>query len=167
MSVTALRPWHAIRARPDAEGRALVGIEAARLTGYLPVELIRKDFRGRREVGWRPLFLGYLFARCDPQRDLARMLEIDGIADVMRSAPIADDVIEAIRTAELSGVFDSTRRPRFAEGEEVRLTGPFAGIVAKVRSTTRRKRPARIVELLGLPFAKVTVAADKLERIAS
>jgi hypothetical protein len=41
MPVAALRPWHAIRARPDAEGRALIGIEAARLTGYLPVELTR------------------------------------------------------------------------------------------------------------------------------
>jgi hypothetical protein len=28
-----------VRAFPDAEGRALIGIEAARLTGYLPVEL--------------------------------------------------------------------------------------------------------------------------------
>ena len=41
MPLTALRPWHAVRARPDAEGRALIGIEAAPLTGYLPVELVR------------------------------------------------------------------------------------------------------------------------------
>jgi hypothetical protein len=66
--------WHAVRARPDAEGRSLIGVMAARLDGYLPVELVRKDFRGRREVGWRPLFLGYLFVRCDsaPARDRRR-----------------------------------------------------------------------------------------------
>jgi hypothetical protein len=57
MPVTALRPWRAVRSRPDAEGRALIGIEAAQLTGYLPVELVRKDFHRGHEIGWRLLFL--------------------------------------------------------------------------------------------------------------
>jgi Transcription termination factor nusG len=165
MSVTALRPWRAVRARPDAEGRALIGIEAARLTGYLPVELVRKNFRRGHEIGWRPLFLGYLFARCDPERDLARLLEIEGVADVLRSAPIADEVIEVIRQAELSGVFDGTRRPRFADGEEVRLPAAFSGLIAKIKCTRPRRRLGALVELTGLPF-RLTAPADKLERIA-
>jgi transcription antitermination factor NusG len=162
-------PWHAIRARPDAEGRALIGIEAAQLTGYLPVELVRKTYRRGHEIGWRPLFLGYLFARCDPTRDLRRLLEIEGVADVLRPrgvpAPIADEVIEAIRQAELAGLFDHTRRLRFCEGEEVELPAVFGGLIAKIKCTRPRRRLGMLVELTGLPF-RVTAPADKLEKIA-
>jgi hypothetical protein len=48
------KPRYAIRARTGAEGRALIGIMAARLDAYLPVELLRKKFRNGREIGWRP-----------------------------------------------------------------------------------------------------------------
>jgi hypothetical protein len=82
---------------------------------------------------------------------------------VLRSAPIADEVIEVIRQAELSGVFDTTRRPRFAEGEEVRLPAAFGGLIAKIKSTRSRRRLGVLVELAGLPFR---APADKLEKIA-
>jgi hypothetical protein len=39
--------------------------------------------------------------------------EIEGVADVLRSAPIADEIIEAIRQAELSGMFDTTCQVRW------------------------------------------------------
>jgi Transcription termination factor nusG len=63
--------WHAVRAKIGAEGRALIGIEAAGMGAYLPIELIRKNHRGEREIIWRPLFPRYLFAAIDPGRDLA------------------------------------------------------------------------------------------------
>ena len=63
----------------------------------MPLELERRDYRGRREVGWRPLFLNYVFVRADPGRDLPRLMAVAGVADVLRStngkpAPIADEV---------------------------------------------------------------------------
>jgi hypothetical protein len=56
--------WHAVRTRPDAEGRASIGIAGIGREAYLPIELLRKDFRRGREIGWQPLFHGYMFARC-------------------------------------------------------------------------------------------------------
>jgi transcription antitermination factor NusG len=161
--------WHAVRARPNAEGRILIGIIAARLEGYLPVELVRKSYRRGYEIGWRPLFDRYLFVRCDSSRGLPRLLEIEGVAELLRAgdrlAPIADEVIEAIRSAEALGLFDATRRPRFAEGDEVRLPGAFAGLVAKIKSARARRRSALVLELVGMPF-RVVASADKLEKIA-
>jgi transcriptional antiterminator RfaH len=158
--------WYAIRARPNAEGHASIGIAAAPLRAYLPVQRVYKDFRRGHEIGWRPLFVGYLFVRCDLERDFARLVEIEGVADVLRSAPISDEIIEVIRLAELSGVFDNTRqRPRFTEGEEVRLPAAFGGIIAKIKSTRPRRRLGALVELTGLPF-RVTAPADKLEKVA-
>ena len=162
--------WHAIRARTGAEARILIGIMAARLDGYMPVELLTKKFRTGREIGWRPLFTGYLFVRCDSARDLPRLHEIEGVAEVLRTggrlAPIADEVIATIRQAEQTGAFDRTRQARFVEGDTVRLRGPFAGMIAKIRSARARRRSALLLELVGAPF-RVVASADKLTKIAS
>jgi transcription antitermination factor NusG len=161
--------WHAVKSRPGAEGRALIGIEACGMTGFLPVELFRKDHRGEREVTWRALFPGYLFVRCDLGCDLSRLLEIDGIEDVLRgrhgAAPVADAVIEAIRTAERVGSFDRTRTPRLAHGDDVVIQdGPFAHLVAKIKSERPSKRMARCMELVGnYPF-RITASVDNLEK---
>jgi hypothetical protein len=50
--------WFAVRTARDHEGRATIGIGGLGLESYMPIELERRDFRGRREVGWRPLFVG-------------------------------------------------------------------------------------------------------------
>jgi transcription antitermination factor NusG len=152
--------WHAVRARPGAEARR-----------RLPASgIMAKKFRTGREIGWRPLFIGYLFVRCDPERDLARLLEIEGVAEVLRMGgrlvPIADEVIEAVRTAEAFGLFDTGVKPRFAVGEEVRLPAAFGGLVARIKSARTRRRRGMLVELVGLPF-KVTAPADKLEKVAA
>jgi transcription antitermination factor NusG len=78
---------------------------------------------------------------------------------------VPDEVIETIRRHEQMGVFDRTRQARFNAGDTVRLTGPFAGMIAKIRSARPRRRLGLLVELAGLPF-RVTAPADKLEKIA-
>jgi Transcription termination factor nusG len=157
--------WHAVRTRPDAEGRALIGIAGIGREAYLPVELVRKDFRRGREIGWQPLFAGYVFARCDLGCDLPRLLEVEGVVDVLKSAPIADTVIESIRQHEQLGAFDRTRQARLTAGDTVRLTGPLSGMIAKIRSARPRRRAALILELVGSPF-RVVAPAGKLEKIA-
>jgi transcription antitermination factor NusG len=164
-----MRAWHAIRAKPGAEGRVLIGIEAFFLDGYLPVELVRKTYRGTRErsVSWGPLFPLYVFARCDPATDHARVCDVDGVfgSRPLLPAAIPDDVIEEIRRHEQLGVFDRTRQARFTAGDTVRLTGPFAGMIAKIKCARPRRRLGLLVELCGLPF-RITAPADKLEKIA-
>jgi transcription antitermination factor NusG len=161
--------WHAIKSKPGAEGRALIGIEASGMGAFLPVELIRKTHRGEREVTWKPLFPGYLFACCEPSRDLPRLLEIDGVVDVLRPggrlARVPDRAIEAIRKAQEMGAFDYTRAGWFLTAEDkVRiLGGPFAGLVARIKSAKSKNRIEVIVDFVH----KITVGIDKLEKISA
>ena len=164
--------WHAVKSRPGAEGKALIGINAYGLTGYLPVELFRtENHRGERELTWRSLFSGYLFVRCNPEQDISRILEIDGIEDVVRGAhglaPVADAIIEAIRSAERVGAFDRTRTPRLAHGDDVVIgEGPFAHLIAKIKCERPSKRMKRCMELVGnFPF-RLTASTDKVEKVA-
>lgn len=155
--------WHAVRSRPGAEGRALICLVAAGLTGFLPVALIHKDFRKYRELTWEPLFDGYFFVKCEASRDIPRLLEIKGIEDVIREK-IPEEVVDAIRIAERHGVFDrGQRKTRFKAGDDVISTGPLGKLVAKIKSA----RPSRRMELLtNFPF-RVTASIDKIEKISA
>jgi transcription antitermination factor NusG len=163
--------WHALRTKPDGEGRALIGIQAAGLTGYMPVTLTRRTVRGRDYgIAWRPSFVGYVLVRCDLGRDLPRLLSVDGVAGLVRSAgtpcAIADEVIAAIRAVEAEGLLDNGRKLRVCEGDTVRLPGAFAGVVAKISNVRRvSRRLGLLVEMTRLPF-RVAVPADRLEKVA-
>jgi transcription antitermination factor NusG len=141
------------------------------MTGYHPVELFRTEHRGQREITCRALFPGYLFVRCDLGRDFGTLMEIDGIEDVLRgphgATPVADAVIEAIRSAERAGAFDRTRTPRLAHGDDVVIQdGPFAHLVAKIKSERPSKRMKRCMELVGnFPF-RMTADVGKVEKVA-
>jgi hypothetical protein len=148
------REWHVVRSSPGAEGRALIGIQAAGMTGFLPVELLNRNHRGEREVMWRALFPGHLFAAIDPGRDLPKLREIDGVDDVVRPggrlAPIAEDTIAAIRRAERQGTFDGAGACRILDDGEAQVPeGSLASLVSKIRSARWSKR--RMEVLMTLP----------------
>jgi Transcription termination factor nusG len=106
--------WFAVRTHAGAEGKALIGIEAAHMQAFLPVELVRTNYRGNHRqacaVIWRPVFLGHVFAMLNPARDLPALRATEGVDDVVRRdgrpVPVADEIISAIRRAERDGLFD-------------------------------------------------------------
>jgi hypothetical protein len=62
-----------------------------------------------------------LLVKLDPSRDIPELRAIDGVDDVVRPAgrvaPVAGDVVTAIRRAERAGLFDRAAGCRVAEGE--------------------------------------------------
>jgi hypothetical protein len=147
--------WFAVRARPRAEERAVIGIEAAGMAAFLPVELVRINFRGNRrtEMRWRPLFPRHLFVELDPSRDLPKLRSVDGVDDLVRPggrlAPIAGDVVAAIRSAERRGLFDLAAGCRPIDGEAPPPDGRHAGLVAKIKAAKFSKpRMALLMSLL-------------------
>jgi hypothetical protein len=145
--------WYPVRTRPGAEGKAFVGLEAAHMQVYLPVELLRITLRRRTEVQWRPLFSGHLFAVIDPSRDLEKLLKIDGVDDVVRPGgklvPIADDVVKALRAAERRGLFDAAAACRAPSEDDPPPDERYAGLVARIRRARWSKaRNQLLMELL-------------------
>jgi hypothetical protein len=155
--------WFAVRVRPGAEAKAFVGLEAAHLKVFLPVELVRITLRSRKdEVTWRPLFPGHLFAMIDPARDLPKLREIDGIDDVVRPGgrlvPVSDDAIAALRSAERRGLFDAAARCRQPGPDDPPPDVRFAGLVARIRKGCWSKERARtLMEMLIGEHSRSTV----------
>jgi hypothetical protein len=131
---SAAGEWHVVRTRAGAEDRAAIGIEKAGMAAYLPTELVRVTYRGthrgRSETQWRPLFVGSLFVRFDPGRDLRRLREIHGVDCELRLdgklAPVSGDAVAALRAAERRGLFDLAGASRLPDGETAPLDSRFA-----------------------------------------
>ena len=145
--------WYPVRTRAGAEGKVLIGIEAAHMQAFLPVELVRLNLRSRSEVQWRALFPGHLFVMLDPNRDLPKLRSVDGIDDVVRRdgklAPVADDVVSAIRRAERDGLFDAAARCRQPDDDAPPPDARHAGLVARIRRNRwSKERTKLLMELL-------------------
>jgi transcriptional antiterminator RfaH len=150
--------WVAARVKPNAELRAARGVEAAGIPAWFPVERFRAA-AGRIVI--RPLFRGYVFAefavaKFNPHTDIARLLEIDGIEGLLRPAGamvgIPDRVIAALREGERLGAFGPAAHG-FAAGlgpgnlVEI-ITGPFAGLLARVKSAKAKRRIEILVDFV-------------------
>lgn len=162
--------WHAIYSTPSGEFRATLGIDAALIEAFCPVERLHRGWARQKtaslrnarigdrlpsvnsrvspqlEIIIKPLFSRYLFARFDSGRDLGRVLKIDGVADVLRIngklGYVDERMVDALRCAKENGVFDRTsNRLALEDGAEVEIKDPkYAGLVARVKASRSKDR---------------------------
>lgn len=127
--------------------------------GYVPKEkrFIRR--RGRQVKIINALIPGYAFVFFDADRDeWEKLLDIDGVIDVLQQNEIPvriggkdTGVIDRIRRAEMAGAFDYTiPTSAYGVGDRVEIKeGPFAGLIAKIKSATAKKRVKIIMDFFG------------------
>lgn len=163
-------PWVAVTSTPAAQRRVCYALGALRIDCFAPAECAWRQHRNAKRVRIaEPLFAGYTFARAEACQ-VGEILDIEGVRGVLRSTTgkpftVPDAVIEALRQSANCGLFDRTKVPPFANGEPVRiLEGPFAGMLAKVKSATARHRPRILLKFLG-QLTEAEVPIDKIERI--
>lgn len=122
-------------------------------TSYLPVEVRTRVKRGRKVKIEAALFPGYLFVKFDRDRhDWAELEHLDNALGILRNnlipVCVPDAVIEKLQLAESQGLF-SVESP-FKRGDTVEiLEGAFAGIIARVKAASPRKRVKLLLDALG------------------
>ena len=110
-----------------------------------------------------PLLGPYIFVRAT--REWGDVASIEGIHDVLQSAgepvKVMDAEVDKLRRAEDAGVFDFTKPfAAFNRGDAVEIMeGPFAALIARVRSASPRKRVR-----LFLNGLQIEMDADKLRK---
>jgi len=164
--------WYAIQTKPNAEPTAYVGLGAKGFDVFYPVETLRTFWRGRSGSGagtkTKSLFTGYIFARLDAGRHMQAVLETQGVEDILRSgtgklSPVPDEIINDFRRLVNVGAFDRTSIGTWLKiGDNVKVvSGPFAGLVAKIKSAKSKQRIHILVDFVH----NATVSIDKLEKI--
>lgn len=134
-------------------------IEEEGFETFVPVEQRTIVRRGRKQVQTVPLFGSYVFVRFDREADDWGILngdDIEGVHFIIQDTfnipiRVPDKEIDRLRRAELAGAFDLTKPCSiFQEGDDVEIReGPFAGLIAKVRSAHPHKRVKLLLEGLG------------------
>ena len=176
--------WHVAVTEPRAETEVAKAIgDELGFDVFVPREKIWAVRRGIRLEDCRPLLPRYIFVEVDPyKQDWQRILDIDDVVDVL-GALANHDVpgyvmpsawITAWRKMEAIGDFDlTTKIPEgFEVGETVRISeGPFAGhealiqtFLAKMRSTTARKRAKLLTKFMG-QMITLDLPVTSLERL--
>jgi hypothetical protein len=156
MGEESVAGWFAVRTRPGAEGKVLIGLEAARMPAYLPAALNRINYRGNHRqpavVMWRPVFMGCVFAMLDPSRDLPALREVEGVDDVLRldgkPAPVADDFVKALRSAERRELFDLAAGCRVPDDETAPLDSRFASLMTRIKRGGSKERAQLLIARL-------------------
>jgi len=154
------RAWYVAICHPQQEP---VAVEYARERGYdafTPMAVTVRVVRGKRVRRRLPLFRGYIFVCLDIEADGWGELIEDigrpsGIRELLPTTGIPLSVnalvIDRLRRAEEAGAFDfSAPSSTFSEGDQVEIKeGPFAGIIALVRSASAHKRVKVLLEKMG------------------
>lgn len=133
-------------------------INEAGFETFVPIEMRWTKQNGRKRKLVEPVLHQYILVRFDRERDEWGQLRHDhikGVWDILKNQDVpvrVDDVkIDRLRNWESAGVFDYTKPlSAFNKGDNVEIKeGPFAGLMAKVRSVSPKKRIKVLLAGLG------------------
>ena len=149
--------WYVASTYLHRENRAHLEVGRAGFDRYLPMETYSAKGKNRKTIERkRPLFPQYLFVRFDIETDpwgyiaeqdaVRTLLDVDG-----KPAPIPDEFIDRIKSAEDIGLFDKTvDHLRMTPGDPVEvLEGPFSHHVGKFAGASSRQRVRLLMDVLG------------------
>ena len=157
--------WAVARLEPRREQLALRCLGLAGYETYFPRLREHRISHGRRIESRPPLFPGYCFLSVEAQWYAARWsIGVIGlIMDGIKSARVADQIIDDLRKRERNGLIELPKRPGLKPGDLVRiLQGPFAGQLGLYAGMQAHERVLVLLALLG-GQQRVELAKDDVE----
>lgn len=163
--------WYALWVMSHAEFVVEDALTGYGIETFLPTYTETTQWSDRKKTIIRPLFPGYLFARCEagpdgkpqPRREILR---VAGLIEVLPTSlnpqPVDSELIDNVRRAL------ATRLPAtpcaYATGDEVEIDrGPMAGVKGIVQRTKQGTRVIIRVEMLHQAISVEVAAADVLK----
>ena len=147
--------WYAVHTKARDEKLAEENLKRQGFATFLPQVKAQKRRRGRWTESIEPLFPGYLFIHLDlMQQDSSTIRSTRGALGLVRfggyPATVPPGLVEQLRTATASEEGVVRREHLFHPGDRVEiLTGPFAGLPARILAETGKERVALLLDLLG------------------
>lgn len=148
--------WFVICCYAKQEADAKSDIESLGYEVWYPEERRIVIQRQRKVEILRPLFPGYIFVSFDREKHAwASINDLDGVFCVMTNGNLPmrvhDIVMEQLRRAQEAGAWDRTNPAsnfKINELVEIAGDGPFAGLTARIKSATAKKRVKILLESL-------------------
>lgn len=138
------RPWHVLQVVTNHEKKVANHLAVRSLEHYLPLYTEHSNWTDRRVTLERPLFLGYVFVRFEPQNRKAA-LSVPGVIRLLGGSHgemVSSEELERIREGLAKGCI-LRPHPNVSVGTPVRVRkGVFEGVEGVV---TDFRRSCRIV----------------------
>lgn len=150
--------WYVCYCEPRKEFQAQLEIKNHGIETFLPVLTRAKMIRRKRVILTEPIFSRYLFVQiglADLARHYSQIKRARGVLHLIEGpngpSLVSEAVIGYFKEAERAGAFDYSKpQVQFLNGDNVQIMeGPFAGIIAKVKSASASKRIKLLMRLLG------------------
>lgn len=150
-SAGQLQRWLVVRTKPLQERAAVHHLAQREVSPYCPM-FLQPPWHPRAPRGPVPLFSGYIFVRCDPERQLNAVRFCPGVLGPVafggQIAEIDDGVIRALRLREGARGYalPIEQDEGIPEGSNVRvMSGPLEGLEGVFRGYLRGRHRARIL----------------------
>lgn len=170
--------WHVAQIN-GPERDIHIRVHQAGFEGWIPVERVNPSKARPHLDRLRPFIPGYIFVMFDPNIDAwSSLLDVKGVVGLLKNNDLPLRVptawVEALRYAEHVGELDRTKidPDGFRVGDRVLISeGPFSGhhaliqgFMAKLKSTTARKRARVLIDFLGR-MSEIELPVVSLERL--
>jgi transcriptional antiterminator RfaH len=156
MGVIQVSRWYVAQTHPHAETKAREHLERQAFAVFLPCYLKKRRHARRVDTVAAPLYPGYLFVGIDLEAQRWRSIHSTvGVARLIcrgeEPAPVPQAVIEELkRRQDENGMIRLERRPRFKQGDTVRIVdGAFSDCMGLYEGMSDRERIAILLDLLG------------------
>lgn len=149
------RFWHVVYTGMRSELDVRRDLKALGFDVFLPMSTRKTVKRGKKVIINDPLFTRYIFVAFDREKDdWGSILSTDGVEYILGAndlpSTVPETFIERVQRLEDAGAFDYTRaKLNFTEGDRVEIQeGPFAGLIARVKSASPKKRVRLLLDSL-------------------
>ena len=162
--------WYIVQFRPNSHKIALRNLERQGFETFLPMQEVSRRTAVKFETVIRPLFAGYMFVACDPEK--APWMQINSTYGVSRMLsfakgpkPMPEALITGLR-ARCDNVGNLVPLESFEAGQSVEMhSGPFANFIATVEQMGGDARVWVLLDFMG-KATRVQVDRQQIQAVS-
>ena len=163
-------PWYIVQLKPNSHKVAVRNLERQRFETFLPMHEVKRRTATKFETVIRPLFVGYMFVACDPEKAPWRQINSTyGISRMPSFAegpkPMPEALMAGLR-ARCDNVGKVKPLENFEAGQSVEMhSGPFSNFIATVEQMASDARVWVLLDFMGKE-TRVQVDRQQIQTIS-
>ena len=170
MNLSNTTSWYAVQFKPNSHKIAVRNLERQGFETFLPMHEVTRCTAVKFETVIRPLFAGYMFVSCDPEKGPWRKINSTyGVSGMLSFVEGPRSMPEALITglrARCDSVGKLLPLKSFEAGQSVEIrSGPFANFIATVEQMAIDDRVWVLLDFMGQE-TRMKVDRQKIQEIS-
>jgi len=162
--------WYIVKFKPNSHKIAVRNLERQGFDTFLPMHEVTRRTAAKFETVTRPLFAGYMFVSCGPEKAPWRQINSTyGVSRLLSFAegpkPMPEPLIAGLR-ARCDSVGKVVPLENFEAGQSVEMhSGPFESFIATVEQMASDARVWVLLDFMG-KATRVQVSRQQIQSVS-